>query len=147
MLNQDHGASQSQEGEFQRLQRSEARKVPKSVNLTIKTSLWREDIQSHDERGQVTGGQRETGCGDMGAKGVGTLQLCEGGVLIYPGCYNKAPQTYGWRMCCAVFSRSVTSNFLRSLDCSLPSSSVHGEFSRHYTQVGCHALLQGVFPT
>ena len=95
MLNQGHGASQSQKGEFQRLQRSEARKVPKSVNLTIKTSLWREDIQSHDERGQVTGGQRETGCGDVGAKAVGTLQLCEGAVLIYPGCYDKAPQTYG----------------------------------------------------
>ena len=118
MLNQGHGASQSQEGEFQRLQRSEARKVPNSVNLTIKTSLWRKDIQRYDERGQTTGGQWETGCGDMGAKGAGTLQLCEGrrekcGILIYPGCSNKAPQTYGWLMCCAVLSCLVMSNSLR----------------------------------
>ena len=31
--------------------------------------------------------------------------------------------------------------------CSLPGSSVHGDSPGKNTEVGCHALLQGVFPT
>ena len=30
--------------------------------------------------------------------------------------------------------------------CSLPDSSVHGNFSGKNTRVGCHFLLQGIFP-
>ena len=33
------------------------------------------------------------------------------------------------------------------LDCSLPGSSVHGNSPGKNTGVGCHALLQGIFPT
>ena len=33
------------------------------------------------------------------------------------------------------------------IDCSLPGSSVHGDSLGKYTGVGCHALLQGIFPT
>ena len=33
------------------------------------------------------------------------------------------------------------------MDCSLPGSSVHGDSPRKSTGVGCHALLQGIFPT
>ena len=33
------------------------------------------------------------------------------------------------------------------MDCSLPDSSVHGNSSAKNTGVGCHALLQGIFPT
>ena len=32
-------------------------------------------------------------------------------------------------------------------DCSLPGSPVHGDSPGQKTGVGCHALLQGVFPT
>ena len=32
-------------------------------------------------------------------------------------------------------------------DCSSPGSSVHGDSPGKYTGVGCHALLQGIFPT
>ena len=32
------------------------------------------------------------------------------------------------------------------MDCSLPGSSVHGDYSGKNTGVGCHALLQGIFP-
>ena len=32
------------------------------------------------------------------------------------------------------------------LDCSLPGSSVHGIFPGKNTEVGCHTLLQGIFP-
>ena len=33
------------------------------------------------------------------------------------------------------------------LDCSLPGSSVHGDFLGKNTGVGCHVLLQWIFPT
>ena len=33
------------------------------------------------------------------------------------------------------------------VECSLPSSSVHGDSPGKNTGVGCHALLQGIFPT
>ena len=32
------------------------------------------------------------------------------------------------------------------MDCSLPDSSVHGDSPGKNTGVGCHALLQGIFP-
>ena len=34
-----------------------------------------------------------------------------------------------------------------SLDCSPPGSSVHGDSAGKNTGEGCHALLQGIFPT
>jgi len=33
------------------------------------------------------------------------------------------------------------------MDCSPPDSSVHGDSPGKNTGVGCHALLQGIFPT
>ena len=33
------------------------------------------------------------------------------------------------------------------MDCSLPGASVHGDSPGKNTGVGCHALLQGIFPT
>ena len=33
------------------------------------------------------------------------------------------------------------------MDCSLSGSSVHGDSPGRHTGVGCHALLQGIFPT
>ena len=33
------------------------------------------------------------------------------------------------------------------MDCSPPGSSVHGDFPGKNTRVGCHALLQGIYPT
>ena len=33
------------------------------------------------------------------------------------------------------------------MDYSLPASSVHGDSSGKNAGVGCHALLQGIFPT
>ena len=47
--------------------------------------------------------------------------------------------------CCAVLSSSVMSDSLQP--CSLPGSSVHGDSPGKNTGVGCHALLQGIFPT
>jgi len=42
---------------------------------------------------------------------------------------------------------SVMSDSLWSMDCSLPGSSVYGSFLRKNAGVGCHFLLQGIFPT
>ena len=33
------------------------------------------------------------------------------------------------------------------MDCSLPGSSVHGDFPGKNTRVGCHCFLQGIFLT
>ena len=33
------------------------------------------------------------------------------------------------------------------MDCGLPGSSVHGDSPGKNTRVGCHYLLQGIFPT
>ena len=37
--------------------------------------------------------------------------------------------------------------FIRPTDCSLPGFSVHGDFSGKNIVVGCHSLLQRIFPT
>ena len=50
-------------------------------------------------------------------------------------------------LCCAVLNRSVVSNSCDPMDCSLPASSLHGDSPGKNAGVGCHALLQGIFPT
>ena len=47
---------------------------------------------------------------------------------------------------CAVLSRSVMS-LCNPVDSRPPGSSVHGASIGKNTGVGCHALLQGIFPT
>ena len=37
-------------------------------------------------------------------------------------------------------------NLCDPVDCSPPGSSAHGDFPGKYTGLGCHALLQGMFP-
>ena len=39
------------------------------------------------------------------------------------------------------------SNLCDPMNCNLPGSSVHGGSSGKNTRVGCHTLLQGIFPT
>ena len=48
-------------------------------------------------------------------------------------------------ICCSVFSQSCLT-LCDSMDCSLPGSSVHGILQAR-VGVGCHFLLQGIFPT
>ena len=38
-------------------------------------------------------------------------------------------------------------NLCDPIDCSPPGSSVHGDSPGRNTRVGCHAILQGIFPT
>ena len=46
-----------------------------------------------------------------------------------------------------VLCHSVMPDSLQTHDCSLPGSSVHRDSPGKNTGVGCHALLQGIFPT
>ena len=46
---------------------------------------------------------------------------------------------------CLVIQSCVT--LCNPMDCSLPGSSVHGDFPGKNTGMGCHALLQGISPT
>ena len=50
-------------------------------------------------------------------------------------------------LCYAVLSRSVVSESLGPMDSSPPGSSVHGDSPGKSTGMGCHVLLQGIFPT
>ena len=48
-------------------------------------------------------------------------------------------------LCCAKLEWCLT--LCDPMDCSLPGSSVYGDSPGQNTGVGCHALLQGIFPT
>ena len=51
-------------------------------------------------------------------------------------------------MCLGVCARDQSHQTLGDpMDCSQPGSSVHGIFPSKNTRVGCHFLLQGIFPT
>ena len=47
---------------------------------------------------------------------------------------------------CAVLCQSCPT-LCNPMDCSPPGSSVHGDSPGKSTGVGCHALLQGIFPS
>ena len=52
--------------------------------------------------------------------------------------------------CCCVLLWLVTQSCLTlfsPMDCRPPGSSVHGDSPGQDTGMGCHALLQGIFPT
>ena len=51
-----------------------------------------------------------------------------------------------WLSCCAKLLQSRPAP-CGPVDCSLPGSSVHGNSLGKNTGVGCHSLLQGIFPT
>ena len=54
-----------------------------------------------------------------------------------------------WCVCVCVCAQSLQLCLIlcKPMDCSPPGSSVHGDSSGKNTGVGCHALLQGIFPT
>ena len=49
-------------------------------------------------------------------------------------------------MCCCLVTKSCPT-LCDPTDCNLPGSSVHGDSPGKNTEVGCHDLLQGIFPT
>ena len=50
-------------------------------------------------------------------------------------------------MCACAKSFQLCTTLCDPVDCSPPGSSVHGDSPGKSTGVGCHALLQGIFPT
>ena len=54
-----------------------------------------------------------------------------------------------WALCYAVLCLVIQPcpTLCSPMDCSPPGSSVHGDFPSKNTGVGCHAFLQGIFPT
>ena len=50
-------------------------------------------------------------------------------------------------ICCVLCCSVSHVQLCDPLDCGPPSSSVHGDSPGKNTGVGCHALLQGIFPT
>ena len=56
----------------------------------------------------------------------------------------KVRQNLNIRFCLGLLYSAVN---IYVTDCSPPSSSVHGDSPGKNTGVGCHALLQGMFPT
>ena len=54
--------------------------------------------------------------------------------------------TIPWARCCCLVAQSCLT-LCNPMDYSPPGSSVHGDSPGKNTGVGCHALLQGIFPT
>ena len=46
-----------------------------------------------------------------------------------------------------VYAKSLQLCLRELMGCGLPGSSVHGDSPGKNTGMGCHALLQGIFPT
>ena len=46
-----------------------------------------------------------------------------------------------------VYAKSLQLCLRELMGCGLPGSSVHGDSPDKNTGMGCHALLQGIFPT
>ena len=70
-----------------------------------------------------------------------------GNVFNFKNSFRSIQWTAQFRSHCTVLSHSVVlvSLWPHGL-CSLPGSSVHGDSPGKNTGVGCHALLQGIFP-
>ena len=69
--------------------------------------------------------------------------FCLGKGILYHWTTREAPVLW---LSYAVLSRSVVSNSLWPMACSLPGSSVHGDSPGKNIWVGFRALLQGIFP-
>ena len=50
------------------------------------------------------------------------------------------------KMCLLCLATQSCLTLCKPTDCSPPGSSVHGDSPGKKTGVGCHALLQGIFP-
>ena len=67
-------------------------------------------------------------------------------LLTVSSCFHPSPSEC---VCVCVHAKSLQlcPTLCNPMDCSPPGSSVHGDSLSKNTGVGCHALLQGIFPT
>ena len=63
--------------------------------------------------------------------------------------HGQASQAVKQCVLCAFVSvlSQLSLTIFDPMDCSLPGSSVHENFPGKNTGMGCHAFLQGIFPT
>ena len=52
-----------------------------------------------------------------------------------------------YTLCCYCLVTKLCQTLCNPMDCNLPGSFVHGDSPDKNTGEGCHALLQGIFPT
>ena len=66
-------------------------------------------------------------------------------LLTVSSCFHPSPSEC---VCVCVHAKSLQScpTLCNPMDCSPPGSSIHGDALGKNTGVGCHALLQGIFP-
>ena len=72
-----------------------------------------------------------------------SLLLCRNSFV--PNCIRKNEASRSCP-CCAVVVTQSCPTLCNPMDCSLTGSSDHGDSPGKNTGVGCHALLQGIFP-
>ena len=65
----------------------------------------------------------------------------------YPNHYCSDLFYFHYCTCCCFLVPQLHPTLCNHMDCSPPGSSVHGDSPGKNTGVGCHALLQGIFPT
>ena len=92
-----------------------------------------------------SGAECVSGC----ATGVRVRTDRRGGVFHGQRCLvvlgSSLPLLYS--MCAVFLVAQSCPTLCDPMDCSLPGSSVHADSPGKNTGVGCHALLQGIFPT
>ena len=64
---------------------------------------------------------------------------------LWVGSLSLVPPAVPCLVLCLVAQSCST--FCSPTDCSQPGSSVHGDSPGKHTGLGCHSLLQGIFPT
>ena len=83
-------------------------------------------------------------CGSMGGRGTGQrMDTC---VLLTPSLFTRNCHNLVNRLCVCVLVALSRPTLCDPMDCSLPGSFVHGDSPGKNTGVGCHALLQEIFP-
>ena len=61
--------------------------------------------------------------------------------------FRKVKRLMYERVCAMWLAAQLCPTFCNPKDCGPPGISVHGDCPGNSTGVGCHALLQGIFPT
>ena len=61
--------------------------------------------------------------------------------------YAYVPAPAQFHLCAVCLVTQLCPTLCDPMDCSPPDSSVHGDSPGGNTGAGCHALLQGIFPT
>ena len=74
---------------------------------------------------------------------------CAHNMLVHVHTYHThaCPHTHAYKFASTCLCTLSYLTLYDSMDCSPPGSSVHGIFLDKNTRVGCHLLLQGIFPT